>query len=128
MERTKVVITGGQGYIGSVLTGLLARTGFEVVVLPVDRYGRLDPDQLDGAINDRTILVSLMLANNEVGTIQPLAELVRRVRRNRNVLIHLDAIQAAVLRVRLPHVDRWNERRRSNAALYDRLFEESGLL
>src|SRR5262245_52516568 len=73
----------------------LEKFGFEVVVLPVDRYGRLDPDQLDGAINDRTILVSLMLANNEVGTIQPIAELVKRVRRNRNVLIHLDAIQAA---------------------------------
>ena len=73
----------------------LEKFGFEVVVLPVDRYGRLDPDQLDGAINDRTILVSLMLANNEVGTIQPLAEMVKRVRRNRHVLIHLDAIQAA---------------------------------
>ena len=49
----------------------LEKFGFEIVVLPVDRYGRLDPDQLDAAINDRTILVSLMLANNEVGTIQP---------------------------------------------------------
>src|SRR5688572_31683509 len=41
----------------------LEKFGFEVVVLPVDRYGRVDPDQLDAAINDRTILVSLMLAN-----------------------------------------------------------------
>jgi cysteine desulfurase len=66
-----------------------------VVVLPVDRYGRVDPDQLEAALNDRTILVSLMLANNEVGTIQPVAELVRRVRAHRGVLVHLDAIQAA---------------------------------
>ena len=73
----------------------LEKFGFEVVVLPVDRYGRLDPDQLDAAVNDRTILVSLMLANNEVGTIQPLAELVSRVRTHRGVLVHLDAIQAA---------------------------------
>lgn len=73
----------------------LEKFGFEVVVLPVDRYGRVDPDQLDAAVNDRTILVSLMLANNEVGTIEPLAELVSRVRTHRGVLIHLDAIQAA---------------------------------
>jgi len=73
----------------------LEKFGFELVVLPVDRYGRLDPDQLDGAISDRTILVSLMLANNEVGTIQQVADLVRRIRGHRNVLIHLDAIQAA---------------------------------
>ena len=73
----------------------LEKFGFEIVVLPVDRYGRLDPEQLDSAINDRTILVSVMLANNEVGTIQPMADLVRRVRTHRGVAIHVDAIQAA---------------------------------
>ena len=73
----------------------LEKFGFELVVLPVDRYGRVDPDQLDGAINDRTILVSLMLANNEVGTIQPIGELIRRVRAHRSVVIHVDAVQAA---------------------------------
>ncbi len=73
----------------------LEKFGFELVVMPVDRYGRVDPDQLDGAINDRTTLVSLMLANNEVGTIQQMAELVRRIRVHRNVVIHLDAVQAA---------------------------------
>ncbi|MEJ7754170.1 MAG: cysteine desulfurase family protein [Candidatus Limnocylindrales bacterium] len=69
--------------------------GFESVILPVDRYGRLDPDQLAAAITDRTIVVSLMVANNEVGTIQPIAELVRAVRRHRGILIHLDAVQSA---------------------------------
>src|SRR5688500_18584581 len=49
----------------------LEKFGFEIVVLPVDRYGRVDPDQLDAAIGDRTILVSLLMANNEVGTVQP---------------------------------------------------------
>jgi cysteine desulfurase len=73
----------------------LEKFGFEVVVLPVDRYGRLDPEQLADALNDRTILVSLMLANNEVGTIQPLGDLVRRVRAHRGVAIHIDAVQAA---------------------------------
>jgi len=73
----------------------LEKFGFEIVILPVDRYGRLDPEQLDAALNDRTILVSLMMANNEVGTIQPLADLVRLIRNHRGVAIHVDAIQAA---------------------------------
>ncbi len=73
----------------------LEKFGFEVVVLPVDRYGRVDPEQLDAAINDRTTMVSLMMANNEVGTVQPLAETIHRVRAHKGVLIHLDAVQAA---------------------------------
>jgi cysteine desulfurase len=73
----------------------LEKFGFEVVELPVDRYGRLDPDHLAAAITDRTILVSLMLANNEVGTIQPVGSLVKRVREHRGVLVHLDAVQGA---------------------------------
>ena len=73
----------------------LEKFGFEVVVLPVDRYGRVDPEHLDAAINDRTVLVSLMLANNEVGTIQPMADLIGRVRSHRGVVLHVDAVQAA---------------------------------
>ena len=73
----------------------LEKFGFETVELPVDRYGRVDPDQLDAAIDDRTILVSIMLANNEVGTIQPIADIASRVRRHRGVLLHVDAVQAA---------------------------------
>jgi cysteine desulfurase len=73
----------------------LEKFGFEVVALPVDRYGRVDPEQLDATINDRTILVSLMMANNEVGTVQPLTEVIRRVRAHRGVALHLDAVQAA---------------------------------
>jgi cysteine desulfurase len=72
----------------------LEKFGFEVVILPVDRYGRVDPDQLDAAINDRTILVSIVFANNEVGTIQPMADIVRRVRSHRGVVLHVDAVQA----------------------------------
>ncbi len=73
----------------------LEKFGFEIVTLPVDRYGRVDPEQLDAAINDRTILVSLMMANNEVGTVQPLGEIISRVRAHRGVALHLDAVQAA---------------------------------
>src|SRR5918994_2194780 len=77
----------------------LEKFGFEIVELPVDRYGRVDPDQLEAAVNDKTILVSIMLANNEVGTIQPVAEIAARVRTRKNVLLHVDAVQAA------PYVD-----------------------
>jgi len=73
----------------------LEKFGFEIVELPVDRYGRVDPDAVDAAITDRTTLVSVMLGNNEVGTIQPLAEISRRVRDHRGVLLHVDAVQAA---------------------------------
>jgi cysteine desulfurase len=77
----------------------LEKFGFEIVELPVDRYGRIDPDQLEAAITDRTTLVSIMLANNEVGTIQPIAEIAKRVRAHKGVLLHVDAVQAA------PYVD-----------------------
>jgi cysteine desulfurase len=77
----------------------LEKFGFEIVELPVDRYGRVDPDQLEAALNDKTILVSIMLANNEVGTIQPIAEIAARVRTRKGVVFHVDAVQAA------PYVD-----------------------
>ncbi len=73
----------------------LEKFGFEVVELPVDRYGRVDPDQVEAAITDKTILVAVMLANNEVGTIQPIADIGRRVRKHRGVLFAVDAVQAA---------------------------------
>jgi cysteine desulfurase len=73
----------------------LEKFGFEVVELPVDRYGRVDPDELEAALTDRTILVSIMLANNEVGTIQPVAEIGKRVHGRKGILFHIDAIQAA---------------------------------
>jgi cysteine desulfurase len=73
----------------------LEKFGFEIVELPVDRYGRVDPDEVEAAITPKTILVSIMLANNEVGTIQPMAEIAERVRRYKGVLLHTDAVQAA---------------------------------
>ncbi len=73
----------------------LEKFGFEVVEIAVDRDGLVDPDELDAAMDDRTILVSVMLANNEVGTIQPIREIAERVRARRGVLLHVDAVQAA---------------------------------
>jgi len=70
----------------------LEQEGFAVTYLPVDRYGLVDPEQVREAITDRTILVSLMHANNEVGTIQPLAE-IGQIVKERGVLFHSDAVQ-----------------------------------
>ena len=73
----------------------LEKFGFEVVEVPVDRYGRVDPADVESAITDRTILVSVMLANNEVGTILPVREIAEVVRAHRGILFHVDAVQAA---------------------------------
>lgn len=73
---------------------VLERSGFEVTYLPVDRWGRVDPDELAAAIGERTILVSIMAASNEVGTVQPIAE-IGAICRQRRVALHTDAVQAA---------------------------------
>ena len=57
----------------------LEKFGFEVVEVGVDRYGRVDPDDIERALTDRTTLVSVILGNNEVGTLQPVAEIAERV-------------------------------------------------
>jgi cysteine desulfurase len=71
---------------------LSKKEGFEVTVLPVDRDGRVSPDDLQKAIRPDTILVSIMAANNEIGTVQPVAEL-GAVCRGRGILFHTDAVQ-----------------------------------
>ncbi len=71
----------------------LASRGFEVTYLPVDQYGRVDPDEVVGALREDTILVSVMHANNEVGTLEPVAEIGQLVRA-RGILMHTDATQS----------------------------------
>ena len=71
----------------------LEKQGFSVTYLPVDRYGRVDPGDVEDAITERTILVSVMMANNEIGTIQPVAA-IGRVAHDHGVLFHTDAVQA----------------------------------
>ncbi|MCC6557916.1 MAG: IscS subfamily cysteine desulfurase [Polyangiaceae bacterium] len=70
----------------------LEKQGFEVTYLKVDSEGLVDPDDVARAVTDRTILVSIMLANNEVGTVQPIAE-IGKITRARGVLLHSDAVQ-----------------------------------
>ncbi len=71
----------------------LEKEGFTVTYLPVDRTGLVDPAAVDAAITDKTILISLMMANNEIGTIEPIAE-IGAIARARGVLFHTDAVQA----------------------------------
>lgn len=71
----------------------LENQGFEITYLPVDEYGLVDPNELKRAIKDNTILVSIMYANNEIGTIEPIEELVK-VAHDKGVLFHTDAVQA----------------------------------
>ncbi len=81
---------------------VLERQGFAITRLPVDRYGRVDPAELAAAITDHTILVSVMSANNEVGTLQPVAE-VGAICRERGVAFHTDAVQSAAFEPPTPN-------------------------
>jgi cysteine desulfurase len=72
----------------------LEREGFRVTYLPVDREGVIDLDALESALTEETVLVSLMLANNEIGAIEPIREAAQLVR-SRGVVFHTDAVQAA---------------------------------
>lgn len=72
----------------------LERLGATVTYLPVDGFGRVDPDDLRRALTPRTILISVMHANNEVGTLQPISEMAR-IAREHGVLFHTDAAQSA---------------------------------
>jgi len=71
----------------------LERTGKATVTyLPVDKYGMVDPDDVRGAITDKTVLISIMSANNEIGTIHPIAE-IGRIAKEKGILFHCDATQ-----------------------------------
>jgi cysteine desulfurase len=70
----------------------LAKIGFEVTFLPVDQYGLVNPEELCKAIRPETILISIMHANNEIGTIEPIDEL-SKIAREHGVLFHTDAVQ-----------------------------------
>ena len=73
--------------------------GFEVTYLPVDKEGKVNISDVENAITDKTILVSIMAANNEIGTVQPIAEITNRVKdaatyMGTTILVHTDAVQA----------------------------------
>jgi cysteine desulfurase len=78
----------------------LAKFGFETTFVPVDTYGIVNADDVARAVNERTVIVSVMLANNEVGTVEPVAEIAKAVRERakslkRRITIHTDAVQGA---------------------------------
>lgn len=71
----------------------LAKQGFQVTYLDVDEYGLISLEDLENAITDKTILISIMFANNEIGTIQPIKE-IGEIAKKHGVLFHTDAVQA----------------------------------
>ncbi|MEM2874389.1 MAG: cysteine desulfurase NifS [Candidatus Nanoarchaeia archaeon] len=71
----------------------LAMMGFSVTELPVDKYGKVNPQDVENAITEKTILVSIMFANNEIGTIQPIKE-IAHICKKHNIYFHTDAVQA----------------------------------
>jgi cysteine desulfurase len=80
--------------VGHTCADLRERYGFDVTEVGVDQYGIVDPDSVRRAIRPETALISIMLANNEVGTIQPVAE-IGRIAREHGIPFHTDAVQAA---------------------------------
>jgi len=71
----------------------LEKKGIKVIYIPVDEYGRIDLDILKKSLNDKTALISIMHANNELGTLQPI-EAVTKIAKEKGVLVHTDAVQS----------------------------------
>jgi cysteine desulfurase NifS/selenium donor protein len=106
LNRRRQIHSGGSQRGGHIITSAvehpavlevcryLQRRAFDLTILPVDSSGSVDPDDLRGALRPDTVLVSIMHANNEVGTIQPIRELAR-IAREAGVLFHTDAAQSA---------------------------------
>ena len=70
----------------------LEKRGIKVTYLPVEKDGRVNPDEVRKALTDKTILISVMLANNEIGTIHPIAE-IGKIAKEKGILLHCDATQ-----------------------------------
>ncbi len=93
-ERGNHIITSAVEHHAVLNTcDYMKRKGFEVTVLPVDEYGMVSPQAVEDAITDKTILVSIMHANNEVGTIQPIEE-ISRITSKHGIVFHTDAVQS----------------------------------
>ena len=71
----------------------LEKEGFNITYLNVDKNGKINLEELENAINDNTILISIMTANNEIGTIQPIRQ-IGEITKKHGVLFHTDAVQA----------------------------------
>jgi len=95
MRKGKHIVTSRIEHpaVLETLQYLKERLGFEVTYLPVDKYGMVKTSDVEQAITDRTILITIMYANNEVGTIEPIEE-IGRIAKERGVLFHTDAAQS----------------------------------
>lgn len=92
-DRGKHIITSGIEHYAVLDTCEYLQTqGFEVTYLPVDQYGMVDPADVERAIRPDTILISIMHANNEMGTVQPIAK-IGAIAKAKGVLLHTDAVQ-----------------------------------
>ncbi len=87
----------------------LESEGFEVTILPVDHNGQVSPEAVEDAVREDTILVSVMHTNNEIGALEPVEEIGRRIKeKNPNTLFHVDAVQGfgkAVIHPKKMHID-----------------------
>jgi cysteine desulfurase len=94
-DRRKHIITSNIEH-QAVLRSLraLMRLGYHVTSLPVDKFGLVDPGEVEKAITDETILVSIMHANNEIGTIEPISE-ISKITRARGITLHTNAVASA---------------------------------
>lgn len=82
----------------------MEKHGFEVTYLPVDEKGRVNPADVEAAITDKTILISVMTANNEIGTIEPICE-IAKIAKAHGIVMHTDAVQAmGHMRVNVPEL------------------------
>lgn len=93
-DRGNHIITTSVEHLAVLETCRFLQTqGFDVTYLPVNKYGLVDPDAVENAIMDKTILISVMYANNEVGTVEPIIEL-GKIAKAKGVYFHTDAVQA----------------------------------
>lgn len=99
-QGNHIITSSIEHHAGLETCHFLERFGFEVTYLPVDSYGMVKIEDVEKAITERTVLISIMLANNEVGTIQPVPEIARLIKeqerqRGKKIVFHTDAVQGA---------------------------------
>ncbi|MFA5144677.1 MAG: cysteine desulfurase NifS [Candidatus Omnitrophota bacterium] len=91
-KGSHIITTGIEHHAISEPAKFLEKKGFNLTYIPVDKYGLVSPEDIKKAITDKTILISVMHANNEIGTIQPIAE-IGRIAKEKGVYFHTDAVQ-----------------------------------